>query len=142
MLAGKEPLEVYGSQRLGPTGIDESFAGQAVFPGELLFQFDCGFRSPARAEMELAGTKGWIRVHHPWRPEPDRPLLLHRDGRTEEIRFPGEDRFLLEIEDLCTAVRTGRPPHMSLADSRANVAALVGFQRSAREGRPVRLAGA
>jgi hypothetical protein len=31
---------------------------------------------------------------------------------------------------------------MSLADSRANVAALVAFQRSAQEGRPVRLAGA
>jgi len=30
---------------------------------------------------------------------------------------------------------------MSLADSRANVAALLAFQRSAREGRPVRLDG-
>ena len=28
-----------------------------VFPGDVLFQFDAGFRSPVRAEMELAGTK-------------------------------------------------------------------------------------
>jgi D-xylose 1-dehydrogenase (NADP+, D-xylono-1,5-lactone-forming) len=142
LLVGQEPLEVFGSQVLGPTGIDETFAGQAVFPGEVLFQFDAGFRSPSRAEMELSGTKGSLRIHHPWRPEQDHPLLLSRDGGTEEIHVPGEDRFLLEIEDLCAAVRSGRPPRMSLADSRANVAALVAFQRSAQEGRPVRLGAA
>ena len=141
-LVGREPLEVYGSQVLGPTGIDETFAGQAVFPGDVLFQFDAGFRSPARAEMELAGTTGTLRIHHPWRPEQDHPLLLTREGGSEEILVSGEDRFLLEIEDLCAAVRSGRPPRMSLADSRANVAMLVALQRSAREGRRVRLESA
>jgi len=139
LLVGQEPALVFGSQVLGPTGIDEVFAGQAAFPGDVLFQFDAGFRSPSRAEMELAGTKGWIRAQHPWRPEQDHPLLLHREGRTEEIRVPGEDRFLLEIEDLCATVRTGRAQRVSLADSRANVAVLLAFLRSAREGRPVRL---
>jgi D-xylose 1-dehydrogenase (NADP+, D-xylono-1,5-lactone-forming) len=138
-LVGREPLEAYGSQVLGPTGVDETFAGQLVFPGDVLFQFDAGFRSPARAEMELAGTEATIRVHHPWRPEQDHPLLVTRDGRTEEIAAPGEDRYLLEIEDLADAVRSGRPPRVSLADSRANVAALVALQRSAREGRTVKL---
>ena len=142
LLVGQEPLAVFGSQVLGPTGIDETFAGQAVFPEDVLFQFDAGFRSPSRAEMELSGTKGSLRIHHPWRPEQDHPLLLSRDGGSEEIHVPGEDRFLLEIEDLCAAVRSGRPSRMSLADSRANVVALVAFQLSAKEGRPVRLAGA
>ena len=131
-LVGREPVSVYGSQVLGPTGIDETFAGQLVFPGDVLCQFDAGFRSPVRAEMELAGTEGTIRVRHPWRPEQDYPLLVTRDGRTEEIAVPGEDRYLLEIEDLAEAVRTGRPQRVSLADSRANVAALVALQRSAQ----------
>jgi hypothetical protein len=52
---------------------------------------------------------------------------------------PGEDRFLLEIEDLEQVVRTGKAPRVSLADSRANVAALAALQRSAREGKPVEL---
>jgi predicted dehydrogenase len=89
--------------------------------------------------MELVGTEGVIRVHHPWRPEPDHPVLLTREGRTEAIPIPGVDRFLLEIEDLADAARGRKPPRMSLADSRANVAALVALQRSAREGRPVRV---
>jgi predicted dehydrogenase len=138
-LVGREPLEVYASQVLGATGIDETFAGQLVFPGDVLFQFDAGFRSPVRAEMELAGSEGSIRVRHPWRPEQDYPLLVTRDGQTEEITAEGEDRFLLEIEDLAEAVRSGRPPRVSLAFSRGNVAALVALQRSAREGRPVKL---
>jgi predicted dehydrogenase len=139
LLVGKEPLEAFGSQVLGPTGIDESFAGQLVFPGDVLFQLDAGFRSPVRAEMELVGTEGLIRVHHPWRPEPDHPVLLTREGRTEAIPVPEVDRFLLEIEDLADAARGRKPPRMSLADSRANVAALVALQRSARERRPIRV---
>ena len=110
-----------------------------MFPGDVLFQFDAGFRSPVRAEMELAGSEGSIRVRHPWRPEQDYPLIVTRDGQTEEITAKGEDRFLLEIEDLAEAVRSGRPPRVGLADSRANVAALVALQRSAQERRPVRL---
>ncbi len=140
-LVGREPVRVFGSQVPGPTGIDETFAGQVEFPGGVLFQFDAGFRSQARAEMELAGTGGTIHVRHPWRPEQDYPLTLTREGQTEEIAVPGEDRFLLEIEDLERAVRTGLPPRVSLADSRANVAALVALQRSAREGRPLPISG-
>ena len=140
-LLGREPVRVFGSQVLGPTGIDETFAGQLEFPGDVLFQLDAGFRSQVRAEMELAGTGGTIHVRHPWRPEQEYPLLVTRDGQTEEVAVSGEDRFLLEIEDLERAVRTGRPPRVSLADSRANVAALVTLQRSAREGRPLALGG-
>ena len=48
------------------------------------------------------------------------------------------DRYLLEIEDLADAVRTGRPPRVSLAESRGNVATIVALLESAREGRPVK----
>jgi len=138
-LVGGEPVEVWGSQVLGATGIDETFAGQARFPGDVLFQLDAGFRSPQRAEMELAGSEGTLRVSHPFRPEREQPLRLSRDGRTEEIAVPGDDRYRLEIEDLAAAVRGERTPLVSLADSRANVAALCALYRSAREGRPVTL---
>ncbi len=64
-LLGAEPVEMFGSQVLGPSGIDETFAGQLVFPGGVLAQVDAGFRSPVRAELEIAGTTGTIRVRHP-----------------------------------------------------------------------------
>jgi predicted dehydrogenase len=42
------------------------------------------------------------------------------------------------VEDLADAVLLGKTPRISLADSRANVAAIDALLRSAREGRPVR----
>jgi D-xylose 1-dehydrogenase (NADP+, D-xylono-1,5-lactone-forming) len=133
------PLEVFGSQTLGPTGIDETFAGQLVFANGVLAQIDCGFRSPFRAELEVAGTKGVLRVRHPWKPEASLPMLLSRGEETEEIAFPAQDRYLAEIEDLETAIRTGRPPRVSLAESRRNVRTIAALLQSAREGRPIRL---
>ncbi len=138
-LLGREPVAVFGSQVLGASGIDETFAGQLVFEGGVLAQLDSGFRSPFRAELEIAGTTGTILVRHPFKPAPELPILLTRGEETESLSVPETDRYLLEIEDLADAVRTGRPPRVSLAESRGNVAAIVALLQSAREGRPVRL---
>ena len=137
-LLGAEPVEVFGSQVLGPSGIDETFAGQLVFPGGVLAQVDAGFRSPVRAELEIAGTTGTIRVRHPWKPAPDQPILLTRGDETEAVAVAECDRYLLEIEDLADCVRTGREPRVSLAESRGNVATIVALLESARSGRPVK----
>jgi xylose dehydrogenase (NAD/NADP) len=137
-LLGAEPVEVTGAQVLGPTGIDETFAGQLVFPDGVLAQIDAGFRSPLRTGIEIAGSEGTILVRQPWRPE-GLPIVLTRGSDTEEIVVGGEDRYLLEIEELADCVRTGREPRVSLAESRSNVAAIVALLESARSGRPVRL---
>ncbi len=105
----------------------------------MLAQVDAGFRSPFRAELEIAGTTGTIRVRHPWKPAPDLPILLTRGEETESVAVAECDRYLLEIEDLADAVRTGRPPRVSLAESRGNVATIVALLDSARAGRPVEL---
>jgi xylose dehydrogenase (NAD/NADP) len=136
---GSEPLEVFGSLVAGATGVDETFAGQLVFPGGVLAQIDAGFRSPLRTELEVAGTGGVIRVRSPWRPCEDQPLLLTRGGETETVAIPRADRYRLEIEDLASAAATGRPPRVCLDESRGNVRTILALLRSAREGRPVGL---
>jgi len=137
-LLGAEPVEVFGSQVLGPSGIDETFAGQLVFPGGVLAQVDAGFRSPVRAEIEIAGSTGTIRVRDPWKPALDQPILLTRGDETEAVAVAECDRYLLEIEDLADCARTGRAPRVSLAESRGNVATIVALLESARSGRPVK----
>jgi predicted dehydrogenase len=135
---GTEPIEVFGSSVTGPTGIDETFAGQLVFPGGTLVQIDAGFRAPYRTGMELVGAEGTIVVPQPWKPE-GLPIVLTRGSATEEIAVGGDDRYLLEIEDLADCVRTGRRPRVSLAESRGNVATIGALLESARSGRPVKL---
>jgi xylose dehydrogenase (NAD/NADP) len=136
---GAEPLEVVGHATLGPTGIDETFAGQMVFPGGVLAQVDCSFRAPYRTQMEIVGGEGRILVPEPWVPGTGEPLRVTRGDEEEKIVVDGEDRYRLEIEDLADAVRRARPPRVSLAESRGNVATLVALLQSAREGRVVRL---
>jgi predicted dehydrogenase len=41
-VVGAEPLDVYGRQVEGPTGVDMTFAAQLTFPGNVLAQFDSG----------------------------------------------------------------------------------------------------
>jgi D-xylose 1-dehydrogenase (NADP+, D-xylono-1,5-lactone-forming) len=133
------PLEVFGSRADGPTGVDETFAGQLKFPNGVLAQVDCGFRSPMRAELEVAGTEGTLRVRHPWQPDPDQPILLRRGDDVVEVPVESRERFLLEIEDLEACVRSGRAPLVPIAESRRNVRTILALYESSREGRPIRL---
>jgi D-xylose 1-dehydrogenase (NADP+, D-xylono-1,5-lactone-forming) len=138
-ITGAEPLEVFGWQVTAPTSVDAAFAGQMRFPGDVLAQFDCGFRSPFRSFMEMVGTEGVLRAPLPFRSTEASVLQLIQDEKSELIPTPGPDRYLLEVEDLADAILQGKPPRVSLADSRHTVAAIVALLQSAREDRPVKL---
>ncbi len=138
-IAGAEPEEVFGWQIMGASGVDETFVGQMRFPGGVLAQFDCGFRSPYRPFIELIGATGTLRVPHPFLGSQDSALQLVQGEKSEIIPTPGADRYLLEVEDLADVVLTGKAPRMSLADSRHNVATLVALRQSALSGQPVSL---
>jgi D-xylose 1-dehydrogenase (NADP+, D-xylono-1,5-lactone-forming) len=137
-LAGAEPLQVVGWAREGPTGIDERFVGLLDF-GAVMAQIDCGFTSPLRTHLEVVGSEGVLTVAVPFKPL-EGEILLTRGETVEHIAVEGQALYAGEIEDFADAVLDGRPPRVSLADSRGNVAALVALYESARSGQPVRLA--
>lgn len=135
----EEPLEVMGAQRLGPTGVDLTFAGQLRFPSGAIGQLDCSFEMPFRTGMEIVGTEATLTVPQPFKPGPEAVLLLQRGETREEVAVPPAELYLGEVEDMADAILGGKPPRVSLEDSRANVSAIVALYRSAREGRPVPL---
>jgi len=138
LVLGEEPVEAFGWSVSNPAGADTTFAGQLRFGSGALASFDCGFHAPFRTRMEVVGDKGSIEVPRPFKPGKDEGIVLNRgDDKTEEIRIAGDDLYRGEVEDLADAVLSRRPPRMSLADSRGNVAALAALLRSARSGRPV-----
>ena len=139
-LLGAEPVEAFGWQAVGESGIDEGFYGQLRFGPGVYAQFDSGFRAAFRTRLEVVGRKGSIVVHRPFKPTPRESVLLTRGDETEEIAVSGpEELYLGEVEDMADAVRHGRPPAVSLAESRGNVATLVALYQSARAGVPVTL---
>jgi xylose dehydrogenase (NAD/NADP) len=139
MIVGREPLEVFGWQITGPGGADLTFVGQMRFPGDVYFQFDSGFQSPFHAFVEVVGAEATLNVPVPFKPGRDEKIYLTREGKTETIRVRGQELYIGEVEDMADAVLLGKPPRLSLVDSRANVTTILALLESARVGKPVSL---
>jgi xylose dehydrogenase (NAD/NADP) len=139
LVAGAEPLEVFAWQATGPTGIDETFTGQMRFPGGVFAQFDCSFVLPFRAFMEIVGTEATLIIPTPFKPGETTKIFISREGKTATIKVKGQYLYTGEVEDMADAILLGKPPRMSLADSRGGVAAILALFESARTGKPVSL---
>ncbi len=139
-VAGGDPAEVFGWQITGASGVDEVFVGQMRFANGVYAQFDCGFRAPERMLMEFVGSIGTITLANAFKPGEDAKIELRRDdGSLEVLGVAGQELYLGEVEDLADAVLSGKPPRVSLSDSRGNVAAIRALLQSAQSGEPVAL---
>ncbi len=138
-VVGENPLEVFGWQVTGPTGIDETFVGQMRFANDVLAQFDSSFVIPFHSFMEIVGSEGTLNIPKPYKPGIDEKIYLTRGDKIETIKIKGQELYLGEVEDMADAILLGRDPRISLDDSRANVAVISALLESARIGKPVKL---
>jgi xylose dehydrogenase (NAD/NADP) len=136
-VVGSEPLEVFGWQQLGEGGVDETFAGQLRFPGDVFAQFDSSFRAPQRSFMEFIGSQGILHVPNPYKPETRESLLLEKNGQIKKIPVKGQALYSGEVENMAEVILDGKSARVSLADSRNNVATILALLVSAREDRQV-----
>ncbi|MBE3067232.1 MAG: Gfo/Idh/MocA family oxidoreductase [Chloroflexi bacterium] len=136
-LLGAEPLEVFGWQVTGPTGVDEVFTAQLHFPEDVFAQFDCSVKIPYHVFMEIVGDEATLIIPNPYNPGVKETLYLTRGGKVETIVVKGTGSYIGEVEDMADAILLGKPPRVSLADSRANTAAILALFESARTGKPV-----
>jgi predicted dehydrogenase len=139
LMAQAEPIEVFGWQVTGSTGVDEVFSGQMRFANGLLAQFDCGFRSPFRTSMEIAGASGTIEIKFPFKPDGIEKFAITRGDEVEHFESIDKPLYTGEIEDMENAVLDHQLQRVSLEDSRANVAVIVALLESARTGKVVKL---
>ncbi|MBN2385698.1 MAG: Gfo/Idh/MocA family oxidoreductase [Anaerolineales bacterium] len=139
---GAEPVEAFGWQVTGKTGVDLAFVAQMRFPGEVYAQFDCNFGVPYHVFMEIVGSEGTLVVPTPFCPGLNEKVYLTTQGKkkkTEALLVKGLIPYLSEVEDMADAVLLGREPRVSLADSRANTQAILALFESARTGKVVSL---
>ena len=136
---GEEPLEVFGWQVTGLTGIDDTFVGQMRFDRNVLVQFDSSFVIPFHAFMEIVGSEATLSIPHPFKPETDEKIYLTREGKTETIRIKGQELYLGEVEDMADSILLGKEPRISLDDSRSNVKTINSLLESAQTGHAVKM---
>lgn len=138
-VVGANPVEVFGWQVTGPTGIDETFVGQMRFDQDILAQFGSSFVIPFHSFMEIVGSEATLNIPRPFKPEIDEKIYLTRGEKIETIKIKGQELYIGEVEDMADAILLGREPRIPLEDSRANVAVISALLQSAREGKPVSL---
>lgn len=138
MIVGEPPVEVAGWQDNGDTGVDMFFAGQMRFANGTLAQFDSGFNVPLYSVMEIRGTDGTIIVPTPFKPDPRQRVILQRENSQEHFAFPRYSPYLGELENFADAALDGDPQRVTLDQSRAHIATLLGLYQSARDNQPVR----
>ena len=134
---GENPLEVFGWQVTGKTGIDETFVGQMRFGSDIHAQFDSSFAIPSHSFMEIVGSEGAMSIPKPFKPDVNERIFLTRDEKTETIMVKGQELYLGEVEDMADAILLGKDSLVSLHDSRANVAVINALLESARIGKSV-----
>lgn len=137
-MLGMEPIEVFGWQTTGKTGIDENFSAQLRFPGNIFAQLSCSFVLPFYTSMEVVGSEGRLTVPMPFKPgEEEHIMVTHENNVTDTIKIDGDELYIGEVEDMADAILDGKPQRVSLAFSRGNVAVITALFESARIGKPV-----
>jgi D-xylose 1-dehydrogenase (NADP+, D-xylono-1,5-lactone-forming) len=136
-VVGADPLEVFGWQVTGPTGIDETFVGQMRFANDVLAQFDSSFVIPFHSFMEIVGSEATLNIPRPYKPETDEKIYLTHGDKTETIKIKGQELYIGEVENMADAILLGHEPRVSLDDSRGNVAVISALLESARTGKSV-----
>ena len=139
MIVGAEPVEVFGWQVTGQSGVDESFIGQMRFENGVHAQFDSGFRSPDRSMIEIVGTKASLTIPEPFKPRKTTEIILNSDDKQEKIKIKSDELYLGEVEDMCNAITQNKLPRISHKDSRGNISTILALLESAKTGKIVPL---
>ena len=138
-ISGAEPERVSAEQIVGPTGVDLAFAATMRMGGVVLGQFECGFITPLRHELEVIGEDGSIFVDDPWHARVPGIEIRRPDG-VERVETPVADSYRLQLENVTDAIEGRAPLLVGPDDARAQSTAIEALYRSAESGATVTLA--
>jgi D-xylose 1-dehydrogenase (NADP+, D-xylono-1,5-lactone-forming) len=137
-VTGAEPVTVSG-QQVERGGVDWRFAATLSFPGDVLAHFDCGVDTADRAEIEVVGSEGRLRLSDPFHSTEPVIEVLGVDGSLERIEVERENPYACELRDFASAIAGGHEPRLGRADAIGQARAIAALYRSAASGTHVKL---
>src|SRR6202035_274916 len=94
-----EPVALSAQQVRGGGGVDTRLSAVLRFADDVLATIDCGFDVAAREGLEVAGTRGVLRLEDPWRARKPGIELRRADGSVTRIAVESRDPYACELED-------------------------------------------
>ncbi|EMR12789.1 Myo-inositol 2-dehydrogenase [Methylophaga lonarensis MPL] len=139
----REPESVMAMAKLNEHGADVSLAGMFDFSDGRYAQFEISFEHARRSEYEIIGTLGGIKCNIVWQHAADKPVISWWTdaGQQEQLELAAADHFVLEIEHFSNCILNDTAPLLSLADARANCAAIEAALKSVAEGQRISIDG-
>jgi predicted dehydrogenase len=134
LIAGREPVAVFGVAWPVASGVDERFTGVLDFGEGVVATLTSGFRSD-HSGIEAIGSAGALRLDDPFAGRETR--LTGPDGF--ETAIPQVDPYELELDDFAAAIRGEHPPRLGRADALGQARTLGALYESAATGRRVTL---
>jgi D-xylose 1-dehydrogenase (NADP+, D-xylono-1,5-lactone-forming) len=138
MIAASEP-EWMAATANYENDVDVMFTALMRFPGDVLTEFNCGFRSNPHNDVDIIGTEASIRVSSPWGPGPDEDvdLIVNRDNRIEKIPVPAADEYEVQVENFADAVRGESPLRWGAEDAVKQMKVVDTLRLSAERNEPI-----
>jgi len=136
MVAGREPLSASAKlSGTGKYGVDLGIVGLLDFGDSLLGTFDAGFDASGATYCRIIGTKGVLeapvgflgRGNESW-------LVLTLADRIERIVLPIIDPYMLEVQDMCEAIRGEHSPLFAWEPLDANMRVIDACYASDKSG--------
>ena len=133
-IMGEPPEWVSGTQWVGDTGVDETFAGLLHYSGNRIAQISSAFRTPWHTFIEIIGTKGRIYIDRPFvsMNKNQKALFTNEKGKEKKIAMPKKDLYLGEVEDMHSAILEGSATYIHLEETRNHVRTVLALYEAAR----------
>lgn len=133
-ILGGPPVRVSATQTLGPSGVDEAFAGHMTYSSGALAQVSCSFRSPWYSYAEVLGTEGRLVLNRPFAGMDDgkKHLFFHdKEDRSQAIYVPRQELYAGEVRDMHAAILDGKANYVTLEETRDHVRTVLALYESA-----------
>lgn len=131
LIAGQEPLSVYGEQVVGTSGVDVRFTGLLRFPGNVIAEFMSGFTTDHEG-IEAIGSDGSLVVSDPWTSKLGSIMVNGRDVPLEPA-----DAYHHEFENFSRAIRGDEQQLLGRDDALGQARTIEALYRAAETGASV-----
>ena len=109
------------------------------FPGERLASFACSFGASDRADIDIVGTKGNVRLESAYGYTDDMKQITQIGRRITTRHYPVHDQFAPQLEYFTNCILKDKEPEPSGLEGLIDVAIIEALQRSARSGKSVQV---